>query len=107
MAEDEQTQPQQPQKQQDPQKPNQERKTGTVKWFNSIKGYGFVSPTGGGDELFVHQVGMQIILLANDLCTVRFEKRVRVDLMCDDLEDLRCVDMKSIMMCTRSPESHA
>ena len=59
MAEDEQMQPQQPQQQQDPQKPKHERKTGTVKWFNSIKGYGLVSPTGGGDELFVHQVGIQ------------------------------------------------
>lgn len=39
--------------------------TGTVKWFNSTKGYGFIAPQDGGKDVFVHISAVERAGLSN------------------------------------------
>ena len=48
---------------------------GTVKWFNESKGFGFISPDSGGEDLFVHhsEVKTQGYASLNEGQKVQFE----------------------------------
>ena len=39
--------------------------SGTVKWFNSQKGYGFIQPDGGGKDVFLHISAVERAGLSN------------------------------------------
>lgn len=50
--------------------------TGSVKWFNDSKGFGFITPEGGGEDLFAHFSAIQ----SNGFKTLAEGQRVSFDI---------------------------
>lgn len=50
--------------------------TGTVKWFNETKGFGFITPDGGGEDLFAHFSAIQM----NGFKTLKDGQRVSFEI---------------------------
>ena len=48
--------------------------SGTVKFFNESKGFGFITPTSGGKEVFVHVTGLIDKIRENDEVTYEVEE---------------------------------
>lgn len=54
--------------------------TGTVKWFNEAKGFGFITPDQGGDDLFAHYSQIQ----ANGFRVLKEAQRVEFEVVRGD-----------------------
>ena len=57
--------------------------TGTVKWFNATKGYGFIQPATGGKDVFVHISAVE----RAGLNSLREGQKVKYDIVTDRGKD--------------------
>jgi CspA family cold shock protein len=64
--------------------------TGTVKFFNQSKGYGFIAPDGGGNDAFVHISAVE----NSGMSTLRDSQRVSYDLQEDRRGKMAAVNLK-------------
>lgn len=64
--------------------------TGTVKFFNEAKGYGFIAPDGGGNDAFVHISSVE----NSGMRTLRENQRVSYELAPDRRGKMAAVNLK-------------
>ena len=65
--------------------------TGTVKFFNEHKGYGFIQPDQGGNDAFVHITAVE----RSGMRTLRQDQRISYDLQQDNRGKMSAVNLKS------------
>jgi len=65
--------------------------TGTVKFFNADKGYGFIAPEGGGNDAFVHISAVQ----AAGMSTLERDQRVSYELETDNRGKTSAVNLQA------------
>ena len=65
--------------------------TGTVKWFNDQKGYGFIAPEDGGNDAFVHISAVE----RAGLRTLQKDQRVSYELEQDRRGKMSAVNLQS------------
>ena len=64
--------------------------TGTVKFFNESKGYGFIAPDGGGNDAFVHMTAVE----RAGMRSLRENQRISYDLQQDNRGKMSAVNLK-------------
>ncbi|MES2137752.1 MAG: cold-shock protein [Pseudomonadota bacterium] len=65
--------------------------TGTVKFFNESKGYGFIAPDGGGNDAFVHISAVE----RSGMRSLRENQRVTYELQQDNRGKMSAVNLQS------------
>jgi CspA family cold shock protein len=77
--------------------------TGTVKFFNESKGYGFIAPDGGGNDAFVHMTAVE----RAGMRSLRENQRISYDLEQDNRGKMSAVNLKNAEEATRPEASEA
>ena len=77
--------------------------TGTVKFFNENKGYGFIAPDGGGNDAFVHISAVE----RSGMRTLRQDQKVSYDLQEDRRGKMAAVNLKEAADAAAAPEASA
>jgi CspA family cold shock protein len=75
--------------------------TGTVKFFNESKGYGFIAPDGGGQDAFVHVTAVE----RAGMRSLRENQRISYDLQEDNRGKMSAVNLKSAEESTQAEPS--
>jgi Cold shock proteins len=75
--------------------------TGTVKFFNENKGYGFIQPDGGGTDAFVHITAVE----RAGMRSLRQDQRISYDLQQDNRGKMSAVNLKPAEEATTTSET--